>query len=99
MHASRKSSTASSSETSSWRFSSRIGRSGLPDGGVWRVYGRRDPFERVPCAAVTDASSPPVGDVDTVLPWRRRRARDTVGFLSPRVRRLAAEGSVDVSAL
>jgi 2-oxoglutarate dehydrogenase E2 component (dihydrolipoamide succinyltransferase) len=59
------------------------------------VYGRRDRPERVPCGAVADASPP----VEAPLPWRRRAARDTAGFLSPRVRRAAAERGVDASSL
>jgi 2-oxoglutarate dehydrogenase E2 component (dihydrolipoamide succinyltransferase) len=45
---------------------------------------------------VTDASLPPA---EVVLPWRRRATRPTSGFLSPAVRRVAAERNVDVTTL
>ena len=59
------------------------------------VYGRREAERRVPWTAVTDASPP----AEVVLPWRRRAPRATTGFLSPAVRRLAAERNVDVATL
>ncbi|MGQ0823685.1 MAG: dihydrolipoamide acetyltransferase family protein [Actinomycetota bacterium] len=37
--------------------------------------------------------------VDGVLPWRRRRTRDTAGFVSPAVRRTAAERGVDANTI
>jgi 2-oxoglutarate dehydrogenase E2 component (dihydrolipoamide succinyltransferase) len=40
-----------------------------------------------------------VADTDAPLPWRRRARRATAGFLSPAVRRLAAEQGVDPSAV
>jgi 2-oxoglutarate dehydrogenase E2 component (dihydrolipoamide succinyltransferase) len=44
---------------------------------------------------VTEASPP----AEVILPWRQRAPRDTAGFASPAVRRLAAERNVDVTTL
>jgi len=40
-----------------------------------------------------------VTNTEDVLPWRKRQTRETAGFVSPAVRRLAAERGVDVATL
>jgi pyruvate/2-oxoglutarate dehydrogenase complex dihydrolipoamide acyltransferase (E2) component len=61
-----------------------------------RVYGRGTVVRRVPFAVVTDTTPPDVATT-APLPWRVRKTRDTTGFLSPAVRRVAAERGVDVA--
>jgi 2-oxoglutarate dehydrogenase E2 component (dihydrolipoamide succinyltransferase) len=56
------------------------------------VYGRRGTDRRVPFVSVTDTTPPAL---DTPLPWRVRRPRDTRGFLSPAARRVVTETGVD----
>jgi pyruvate dehydrogenase E2 component (dihydrolipoamide acetyltransferase) len=52
----------------------------------------------VPSCAVTDTSASTEAGNGS-LPWRRRRSRDAGSFLSPAVRRAAAERGLDASAL
>jgi pyruvate dehydrogenase E2 component (dihydrolipoamide acetyltransferase) len=48
---------------------------------------------------VTDGNVPEVETAPRPLPWRQRRPRGAGGFLSPAVRRVAAERGIDTAAL